>query len=56
MFLTAVVVFMQRVYSVGIAGSSSGRTLGSGPSNRGSNPCPAAEQVVFYAVQWITCV
>lgn len=24
------------------AGSSSGRTLGSDPSNRGSNPCPAA--------------
>jgi hypothetical protein len=27
----------------GFAGSSSGRTSGSGPENRGSNPCPAAD-------------
>lgn len=25
-----------------IPGSSNGRTLGSGPRNRGSNPCPGA--------------
>src|SRR5262249_45736223 len=27
-----------------VAGSSNGKTLGSGPSNRGSNPCPAAPE------------
>ncbi len=26
-----------------IAGSSNGRTLGFGPSDRGSSPCPAAK-------------
>ena len=28
---------------INIRGSSNGRTLGSGPSNRGSNPCPRAK-------------
>jgi hypothetical protein len=30
-------------YCVVIAGSSNGRTLGFGPRNRGSSPCPAVQ-------------
>ena len=37
---------------VDFAGSSNGRTLGSGPSNLGSNPSPAA----FKLVRGVYCV
>ena len=30
------------------AGSSSGRTPGSGPGSRGSNPCPAAKEPICW--------